>query len=164
MVALTAMLVQTTFFTQVGDHLPRTSYLKLIDVWCVLCIAMLFCIILCLVIINHHVVRAERASVKKRPSLRDEPKKNGRNKRLSGIKTRKYSSEVRDLGEVLGSQHALKVCWRHDDVSDVPGAGMRDEEFDAGAAMAYKLNRFACWLFVGLMTALVMGFSAVALN
>ncbi|KAF2367342.1 Neurotransmitter-gated ion-channel transmembrane domain, partial [Trinorchestia longiramus] len=56
MVALTAMLVQTTFFTQVGDHLPRTSYLKLIDVWCVLCIAMLFCIILALVIINHFYV------------------------------------------------------------------------------------------------------------
>ncbi|XP_047737304.1 gamma-aminobutyric acid receptor subunit beta-like, partial [Hyalella azteca] len=54
MVTLTALLVETTFFTQVSDYAPRTSFLKTIDIWCIFCIVLLFSIIVAVTIINFY--------------------------------------------------------------------------------------------------------------
>ncbi|KAF2357867.1 Pentraxin-related [Trinorchestia longiramus] len=62
MVSLTALLVETTFFTQVSDYAPRTSFLKKIDVWCIFCIVLLFGIIVAVTIIN---IFMEKLSTKK---------------------------------------------------------------------------------------------------
>ena len=52
MVSLTSLLVLASLFSQVSSGLPRTSYLKLIDVWFVACIIMDFLMVGSLVIIN----------------------------------------------------------------------------------------------------------------
>ncbi|KAK7075683.1 hypothetical protein SK128_010654, partial [Halocaridina rubra] len=41
-IALTALLVEATFFSQTTAAMPRTAYLKLIDIWFVYCIISLF--------------------------------------------------------------------------------------------------------------------------
>ena len=53
MVAITALLVDAAFFTQVSSSIPKTAYLKMVDVWFVFCIACLFFVILSLTIINY---------------------------------------------------------------------------------------------------------------
>ncbi|XP_066946325.1 glutamate-gated chloride channel alpha-like isoform X1 [Macrobrachium rosenbergii] len=50
MTALTALLVLATLFTQVSASLPKTSYFKVVDIW------LLFCILLIFVIILFHTV------------------------------------------------------------------------------------------------------------
>ncbi|XP_076058520.1 uncharacterized protein LOC143035535 [Oratosquilla oratoria] len=50
MTALTALLVLATLFTQVSTSLPKTSYFKMVDIW------LLFCIILIFIIIIWHTV------------------------------------------------------------------------------------------------------------
>ncbi|KAF2368337.1 Pentraxin-related [Trinorchestia longiramus] len=50
MISLTSLLVLSTFFSQVSDTLPATSYLKLVDFW------FLVSIIYCFTIIMTHVV------------------------------------------------------------------------------------------------------------
>lgn len=52
MVSLTSLLVLATFFTQTSQSIPKTSYLKLIDVWFVALIFGDFCIILSLVYVE----------------------------------------------------------------------------------------------------------------
>lgn len=52
MVSLTSLLVLATFFTQTSQSIPRTSYLKLIDVWFVLLIFLDFTIIMSLVYVE----------------------------------------------------------------------------------------------------------------
>ncbi|KAG7171177.1 Glutamate-gated chloride channel alpha-like 1, partial [Homarus americanus] len=51
-VALTSLLVLATLFSQLVGSLPKTSYLKLIDVWFLGCIAANFCMVVCLVLIE----------------------------------------------------------------------------------------------------------------
>ncbi|XP_068246228.1 uncharacterized protein [Palaemon carinicauda] len=53
MVSLTALLVLATLFTQISETTPKTSYLKLLDVWFVVTIFINFSIIIILVVINH---------------------------------------------------------------------------------------------------------------
>ncbi|XP_047739624.1 glycine receptor subunit alpha-2-like [Hyalella azteca] len=53
MISLTTLLVQSTFFTQVSGELPKTSYMKLIDVWFLMSIIYSFCIITTHVIIEY---------------------------------------------------------------------------------------------------------------
>uniref|UniRef100_A0A0N7Z9T0 C-type lectin domain-containing protein n=1 Tax=Scylla olivacea TaxID=85551 RepID=A0A0N7Z9T0_SCYOL len=52
MVSLTSLLVLATFFTQTSQSIPKTSYLKLIDVWFVGLIFGDFCMILSLVYVE----------------------------------------------------------------------------------------------------------------
>ncbi|XP_066964559.1 LOW QUALITY PROTEIN: uncharacterized protein [Macrobrachium rosenbergii] len=53
MVSLTALLVLAALFLQTNQAMPRTAYLKLVDVWFVFCIAMDFIIVVILVVINY---------------------------------------------------------------------------------------------------------------
>ncbi|CAL4145849.1 unnamed protein product, partial [Meganyctiphanes norvegica] len=52
MVCLTSMLVLAGLFAQVAAGLPRTSYLKLIDLWFIFCIITEFVMVSLLVLIN----------------------------------------------------------------------------------------------------------------
>ncbi|XP_045611201.2 LOW QUALITY PROTEIN: uncharacterized protein [Procambarus clarkii] len=53
MVSLTALLVLATLFTQITTTTPKTSYLKLLDIWFVACILVNFSIVILLVVINY---------------------------------------------------------------------------------------------------------------
>ncbi|KAK3863897.1 hypothetical protein Pcinc_030371 [Petrolisthes cinctipes] len=62
MVSLTSLLVLATFFTQTSQSIPKTSYLKLIDIWFVALIFEDFAIIMSLVYVEtlrlgHHISR-----------------------------------------------------------------------------------------------------------
>ncbi|XP_071515264.1 uncharacterized protein [Panulirus ornatus] len=52
MVALTTLLVEAAFFTQTSLAIPQTSYVKLVDVWFVFCIILLFFIIVTIILLN----------------------------------------------------------------------------------------------------------------
>ena len=52
MVSLTAMLVLVSFFSKTSEYIPRTSYLKLIDIWFVFLITYNFGVIISMVIIE----------------------------------------------------------------------------------------------------------------
>ncbi|CAL4182703.1 unnamed protein product, partial [Meganyctiphanes norvegica] len=52
MVALTSLLVEAAFFTQTSASIPKTAYLKFVDIWFVFCIIFMFLITVLLVIIN----------------------------------------------------------------------------------------------------------------
>ncbi|XP_063592553.1 glutamate-gated chloride channel alpha-like [Penaeus indicus] len=51
-VALTSLLVLATLFSELVGGLPKTSYLKLIDIWFLGCIIANFLMVMCLVIID----------------------------------------------------------------------------------------------------------------
>lgn len=53
MVALTTMLVLAAFFTQTSNTIPKTSYLKLVDVWYLVLICQVFAIIVSLVYVEN---------------------------------------------------------------------------------------------------------------
>ena len=55
MVSLTSLLVLAALFSQISSTLPHTSYLKLIDIWFLICIIIDFTMIVCLVIINKRI-------------------------------------------------------------------------------------------------------------
>lgn len=55
MTALTALLVLATLFTQVSASLPKTSYFKMVDIWLLFCIILIFFIIIFHAIIDLHV-------------------------------------------------------------------------------------------------------------
>lgn len=63
MVSLTALLVLATLFTQISEITPKTSYLKLLDVWFVVTIFISFSIIIILVVINHLNMQEARERV-----------------------------------------------------------------------------------------------------
>ena len=64
MVSLTSLLVLASLFAQTSSGLPRTSYLKLIDIWFVACIMMDFLMVACLVIINRRQTKISVISSK----------------------------------------------------------------------------------------------------
>ncbi|KAF2363479.1 Neurotransmitter-gated ion-channel transmembrane domain [Trinorchestia longiramus] len=53
MAALTSLLVVATLFTQASSSLPKTSYFKMVDIWLLFCIGVIF-----LIIIFHALVDA----------------------------------------------------------------------------------------------------------
>ncbi|XP_076058656.1 uncharacterized protein LOC143035676 [Oratosquilla oratoria] len=55
MTALTALLVLATLFTQVSASLPKTSYFKMVDIWLLFCIIVIFIIIIWHTIIDIYV-------------------------------------------------------------------------------------------------------------
>ena len=68
MVSLTSLLVLATFFTQTSQSIPKTSYLKLIDVWFVALIFGDFCMILSLVYVEtQRLKEAQGRSIKVKP-------------------------------------------------------------------------------------------------
>ena len=54
MVSLTSLLVLSTLFSQVSSNLPKTSYLKLVDIWFIISIFYCFSIILTHVLVEVH--------------------------------------------------------------------------------------------------------------
>ncbi|KAK7068950.1 hypothetical protein SK128_012112 [Halocaridina rubra] len=52
MVALTALLVEAAFFTQMSSSIPQTAYLKLVDIWFVYCIISLFLVVVTVAFLN----------------------------------------------------------------------------------------------------------------
>ncbi|XP_064088250.1 uncharacterized protein LOC135202695 [Macrobrachium nipponense] len=57
MISLTALLVLSSLFTQTSQTIPKTAYLKLIDLWFVVLIVFVFLIVLVLVIIENFRLR-----------------------------------------------------------------------------------------------------------
>lgn len=55
MAALTALLVLATLFTQVSESLPKTSYFKMVDIWLLFCIIVIFLIIVFHSIIDNYI-------------------------------------------------------------------------------------------------------------
>ncbi|XP_042235290.1 uncharacterized protein LOC121874999 [Homarus americanus] len=55
MTALTSLLVLATLFTQVSTSLPKTSYFKMVDIWLLFCIVLIFLIIIWHTVIDLHV-------------------------------------------------------------------------------------------------------------
>ncbi|XP_063883283.1 gamma-aminobutyric acid receptor subunit delta-like [Scylla paramamosain] len=55
MTALTSQLVLATLFTQVSTSLPKTSYFKMVDIWLLFCILLIFFIIIFHTIIDLHL-------------------------------------------------------------------------------------------------------------
>ncbi|XP_037781088.1 glutamate-gated chloride channel alpha-like [Penaeus monodon] len=55
MTALTSLLVLATLFTQVSASLPKTSYFKMVDIWLLFCIVLIFFIILFHTVIDRYV-------------------------------------------------------------------------------------------------------------
>lgn len=62
MTALTSLLVLATLFTQVSASLPKTSYFKMVDIWLLFCIFVIFFIIIFHTIIDLHVDYREHKS------------------------------------------------------------------------------------------------------
>ncbi|KAF2364671.1 Neurotransmitter-gated ion-channel transmembrane domain [Trinorchestia longiramus] len=52
MAALTSLLVVATLFTQASSSLPKTSYFKMVDIWLLFCIGVIFLIIICHALID----------------------------------------------------------------------------------------------------------------
>lgn len=62
MTALTSLLVLATLFTQVSSSLPKTSYFKMVDIWLLFCIIVIFFIIIFHTIIDLHVDYGEMSN------------------------------------------------------------------------------------------------------
>lgn len=70
MVSLTALLVLSTLFAQTADSLPKTSYVKIIDIWFAGSILFSFVIIIIhtVVEVNHHYVSPTQTSEAEAPT------------------------------------------------------------------------------------------------
>ncbi|XP_071514440.1 uncharacterized protein [Panulirus ornatus] len=53
MASLTNLLVMATLFTQTSASLPKTSYFKMVDVWLLMCIALIFLIVILHALIDY---------------------------------------------------------------------------------------------------------------
>ncbi|XP_064100730.1 uncharacterized protein LOC135211345 [Macrobrachium nipponense] len=62
MVSLTSLLVLSSLFTQTSQSIPRTAYLKLIDLWFVVLIIIVFLFVLVLVVIEGLRLRGQNQS------------------------------------------------------------------------------------------------------
>ena len=71
MTALTSLLVLATLFTQVSASLPKTSYFKMVDIWLLFCIFVIFFIILFHTVIDLQVDYGD-SFLKGQPMLRKE--------------------------------------------------------------------------------------------
>lgn len=63
MVSLTSLLVLSAIFAQTSQSIPKTAYLKLIDLWFVFLIVMEFLIVLILVIVENLRLKKKREKV-----------------------------------------------------------------------------------------------------
>ncbi|XP_045103032.1 uncharacterized protein LOC123499296 [Portunus trituberculatus] len=62
MVSLTSLLVLASLFSQIASGLPKTAYMKLIDVWFIFCILADFVMVFVLVVINSSMLKKEESS------------------------------------------------------------------------------------------------------
>ncbi|KAK4295923.1 hypothetical protein Pmani_031535 [Petrolisthes manimaculis] len=62
MVSLTSLLVLATFFSQGSLTIPKTAYLKLIDVWYVALITQVFLVVMSLVLVEYFRLRDMKRS------------------------------------------------------------------------------------------------------
>lgn len=69
MVSLTSLLVLATFFTQTSQTIPKTAYLKLIDVWFVALICEDFFIIMAVVLVEWRMKHPTGRRVGVTPSM-----------------------------------------------------------------------------------------------
>ena len=63
MISLTALLVLATLFTQITATTPKTSYLKLLDVWFVATILVDFFVVIILVVINFFKMKEDEETM-----------------------------------------------------------------------------------------------------
>ncbi|KAK3880877.1 hypothetical protein Pcinc_014653 [Petrolisthes cinctipes] len=106
-VALTSLLVLATLFSELVGSLPKTSYLKLIDVWFLGCIAANFGMVVCLVIIEKG-----RAWEAKDESLQSRTKPNNE------IKTRAGQSRKSHLQDTT-RQYQSNGSWFQEEKNDI---------------------------------------------
>ncbi|XP_066983228.1 uncharacterized protein [Macrobrachium rosenbergii] len=64
-VGLTGLLVEATLFSQVSSSIPRTAYLKLVDVWFVYCVISLFAVCVVIVVIQYLLTEVGDIKAKK---------------------------------------------------------------------------------------------------
>ena len=64
MVSLTSLLVLAALYNQISSSLPNTSYLKLIDVWFLICIIFDFIMIVWLVLIDRYITKVSAYKTK----------------------------------------------------------------------------------------------------
>ncbi|XP_018013295.2 uncharacterized protein LOC108670342 [Hyalella azteca] len=69
MTALTALLVVATLFTQVSSSLPKTSYFKMVDVWLLFCIGIIFVIIIFHSVIDSYLTDREELLYDETPTI-----------------------------------------------------------------------------------------------
>ncbi|CAL4139665.1 unnamed protein product, partial [Meganyctiphanes norvegica] len=69
MVSLTTLMVEAAFFTQVSIGIPTTSYLKLIDIWFVFCIVIVFTMMLVHTYINYQKHKLTKVSPELKPQV-----------------------------------------------------------------------------------------------
>ncbi|KAK3890850.1 hypothetical protein Pcinc_005212 [Petrolisthes cinctipes] len=62
MVSLTSLLVLATFFSQGSLTIPKTAYLKLIDVWYVALITQVFLVVMSVVLVEYFRLRDMKRS------------------------------------------------------------------------------------------------------
>ncbi|XP_071514430.1 uncharacterized protein [Panulirus ornatus] len=55
MASLTNLLVMATLFTQTSASLPKTSYFKMVDVWLLMCIALIFLVVILHALIDYNL-------------------------------------------------------------------------------------------------------------
>ena len=78
MTALTSLLVLATLFTQVSASLPKTSYFKMVDIWLLFCIIIIFFIIIFHTIIDLHVDYGDKIMTSNEAWITQPPSKGSR--------------------------------------------------------------------------------------
>ncbi|XP_078594924.1 uncharacterized protein LOC144872521 [Branchiostoma floridae x Branchiostoma japonicum] len=86
---ITTVLTMTTFITSARDSLPKISYIKAIDVYCVMCFLFVFAALLEYAAVNYHSSvrqrREQKALKAKQAGLEDVPKHEEQPGRLGGL-------------------------------------------------------------------------------
>lgn len=110
-VALTSLLVLATLFSELVGGLPKTSYLKLIDVWFLGCIAADFGMVVCLVLINKQT--------QEDPTMEDPISKNPKSENgpqgvsIRQVIPREAFGRYKEPGLPRGPGEALAPKWTH---------------------------------------------------
>ena len=93
MVALTTMLVMYTLHQSISSQLPKTSYMKMIDIWLMFCLTVPFLVFVVEVLCETLRYRREKKEVKNRTRIHlDHPIGPGMNRRRSIFGKEKRSS------------------------------------------------------------------------
>lgn len=113
MTALTSLLVLATLFTQVSASLPKTSYFKMVDIWLLFCIILIFLIILFHTVIDLHVDYGDSEGVSPKSSSKssvawDKPSSG----RAGHLTTVKVSPALNDGTDPTVSSKNIQFSWR----------------------------------------------------
>ena len=102
MVALTSMLVMYTLNQSVGESLPKTSYMKMVDKWLMFSLLMPFLVFLALVLMD----MADRPN-----GALVQPKSSCGRKAWAGRKYGRMGKAVVKWGLVLGAGLFIAIYW-----------------------------------------------------